>query len=184
MISSYVLTIRRCISIKAPICFSLPILYVIGSSFGSKCVALVIFEKVSCFAKLFRIVYFLIKIYYHNIYYSYIPITPPPLTLPASACSAFAYFIAMSNDLIIPLTSLSIADNFLAVSMSSSSSAYISIVFIIPSAALLEDLSRRVAGVSWNSWNLFANSFTVSSGLYFSSLSTSLATLHVRSFSG
>ena len=123
MIPSYVLTIRRCIPIKTSICFSLPILYVIGSSFGSKCIALIIFEKVSRFAKLFSIVYFLIKIYYHNIYYSYIPIMPPPLTLPASACSAFAYFIAMSNDLIIPLTSFNIAESFLAVSISSSSSA-------------------------------------------------------------
>nr|DAQ65150.1 MAG TPA: hypothetical protein [Bacteriophage sp.]DAU52598.1 MAG TPA: hypothetical protein [Crassvirales sp.] len=35
----------------------------------------------------------------------------------------------------------------------------------MPSAALLEDLSKRVAGVSWNSWNLFANSFITSSGL-------------------
>nr|DAG26018.1 MAG TPA: hypothetical protein [Bacteriophage sp.] len=71
-------------------------------------------------SELISIMELLIKVY-HN--YSYIPITPPPLTLPVSACSAFAYFIAMSNDLMIPLTSFNIAESFLAVSISSSSSA-------------------------------------------------------------
>nr|DAN16793.1 MAG TPA: hypothetical protein [Bacteriophage sp.] len=70
MIPSYILTIRRCVTLKTPICFSLPILHVIGSSFGSKCITLILFEKVSCFAKLLSIVYFLIKIYYHNYFTS------------------------------------------------------------------------------------------------------------------
>nr|DAD56073.1 MAG TPA: hypothetical protein [Caudoviricetes sp.] len=75
----------------------------------------------SCLSKLIGVMEFLFEVYHNN--YSYMPIVPPPLTLPASACSAFAYFIAMSNDLIIPLTSFNIAESFLAVSISSSSSA-------------------------------------------------------------
>nr|DAY15042.1 MAG TPA: hypothetical protein [Caudoviricetes sp.] len=75
-------------------------------------------------SKFITIEYFLIKVDHNYLTVSYRPIIPPPLIFPDSNCSAFACFIAISNDLTTPLTSLSIRVIFKAVSISILPSEY------------------------------------------------------------
>nr|DAN22591.1 MAG TPA_asm: hypothetical protein [Bacteriophage sp.]DAQ63910.1 MAG TPA: hypothetical protein [Caudoviricetes sp.] len=83
-----------------------------------------LFKEYSCLSKFITIINLLIKVNHNYLTVSYRPITPPPLTLPDSSCSALACFIAISNDLTTPLTSLSIRVILSAVSISILPSEY------------------------------------------------------------